>query len=546
MRLLLFQPPVQDFYDTDIRLQPIGLCYLKAAVKKHLPDVEVIVKDFHQGRGRRTISLPGELKYLEDYYIGPDKSPFSAFHHYYHFGASFEAVADEVSETKPDLVGISSLFSPYYREVLRCAEAVKKKLAAPILIGGPHASAAPLLMLGNSCVDFLIRGEGERPLVEFLRAWTGNREFAEVPNLGFKENGVPVLNKIEPNCPIEEIPRPDFSDLDPGNYCFEKQPMSFIITSRGCPHHCSFCSVHLTFGDRYRKRSVEDIVAEIEARVREGIRVFDFEDDNLTFYISEMKALCKELIKRFSGKDIRLLAMNGISYLSLDPELLELMKRAGFSHLNISLVSTEEGLLRSNRRPYSAEKYVEIVRGAARLGFKTVSYHILGFPGASLESMTETLIRMAQLPVLIGSSPFYLTPHSPIAEKFPPPDEEDIFKSRLTAMAIESEHFKREDIYTLFVTARILNFLKGIQLNGESGTLRDVFEILENSDKRQALGGELLARLLSERKLYAVIRNERRLLPKFKADLFFRIWDKLDFIATQNNQKIYGVTPLFA
>ena len=55
MKVLLIQPPVQDFYDTDVRLQPIGLCYLKAAVKKHLPDIEVIIKDYHSGHGRKTV-----------------------------------------------------------------------------------------------------------------------------------------------------------------------------------------------------------------------------------------------------------------------------------------------------------------------------------------------------------------------------------------------------------------------------------------------------------------------------------------------------------
>ncbi len=114
MKLVLIQPPIQDFYDTAIRLQPIGLAYLKAAVKKHLPEWEVVIKDFHQGWGRRTIALPKELAYLRDYYPWPDRSPFSLFHHYYHFGASFETMAQEVVQEKPDLVGISSLFSPYY------------------------------------------------------------------------------------------------------------------------------------------------------------------------------------------------------------------------------------------------------------------------------------------------------------------------------------------------------------------------------------------------------------------------------------------------
>src|SRR5690349_25052767 len=84
LKVLLIQPPVQDFYDTDVRLQPIGLCYLKAAVKKHIPNVEIIIKDYHGGSGRRTVKIPSELQYLADYYSAADKSPFSTFHQYYH------------------------------------------------------------------------------------------------------------------------------------------------------------------------------------------------------------------------------------------------------------------------------------------------------------------------------------------------------------------------------------------------------------------------------------------------------------------------------
>ena len=160
MKVLLIQPPVQDFYDTDVRLQPIGLAYLKAAVNKHLPGVEVIVKDYHGGCGRRTVTIPKELLYLKDYYPVADKSPFSTFHQYYHFGKPFDAIEREIREIRPDVVGISSLFTPYYRESLEIAARVKKHLNIPIVIGGSHASAVPESMLASPSVDYVIRGEG--------------------------------------------------------------------------------------------------------------------------------------------------------------------------------------------------------------------------------------------------------------------------------------------------------------------------------------------------------------------------------------------------
>jgi len=76
MKVVLVQPPVEDFYDTDVRLQPIGLCYIKAAVKKWLPDVDVVVRDYHAGYGRQTVAVPRALGYLKEYYPVADRSPF--------------------------------------------------------------------------------------------------------------------------------------------------------------------------------------------------------------------------------------------------------------------------------------------------------------------------------------------------------------------------------------------------------------------------------------------------------------------------------------
>src|SRR5215471_20962879 len=161
MKVLLIQPPVQDFYDTDVRLQPIGLCYLKAAVNKYLPEVELIIKDYHGGWGRKTVKIPKQLRYLTDYYPTADKSPFSTFHQYYHFGRPFDEIETEIAEVQPDVVGISSLFTPYYREVLEVAARIKKQTRAIVIVGGSHASATPAALLSSPHVDFVIRGEGE-------------------------------------------------------------------------------------------------------------------------------------------------------------------------------------------------------------------------------------------------------------------------------------------------------------------------------------------------------------------------------------------------
>jgi radical SAM superfamily enzyme YgiQ (UPF0313 family) len=538
MKILLIQPPIQDFYDTDIRLQPLGLCMLKAAAKKYLPHIQVLVRDYHQGHGRKSIPLPGELSYLREYFKYPDTSPFSSFFHYYHFGSPLEEVGKDVAHEKPDLVGISSLFSPYHREALTCAREIKKRLDVPILMGGSHVSAAPLSVLSDPSVDFIIRGEGERPFVEFLKAWEAGLPLDSVPNLGFKRGGEPVLNPTAENFPLDDLPVADFSDLHPDRYLFERKPLCFVTTSRGCPHHCSFCSVHLTFGDEFRRRSPDNVVSEIRQRYSEGYRVFDFEDDNLSFSREDLKTILNALIAELPVNERRLVAMNGISYLSLDREILELMKKAGFRSLNISLVSANADVLARLKRPHTLSKYLDFVNQAHDLGFDIVSYQILGLPYENLEDMINTMALMASLPVLIGASIFYLTPGCPIAQEFPEMTESDIFKARSTAMAIEAGHFRRDDLYTLFITARIINFLKGLRLKGKNVTLQEALSEAEHAGQREKLGAQLLKTLLSEKRLYAATKGNLELLPRFRTEIFLKVLMKAQSVCTQDSTRI--------
>ncbi|MGH7830639.1 MAG: B12-binding domain-containing radical SAM protein [Candidatus Binatia bacterium] len=535
MRVVLVQPPVQDFYDTDVRLQPIGLCCIKAAVKKHRPDVEIIIKDYHRGCGRRTVAIPKALDYLSAYYPVADQSPFSAFHPYYHFGRSFDEIEAELAAMKPDVVGISTLFTPYYREALEIARRVKKRLNVPVVMGGSHASAAPESLLSSRYVDYVIRGEGEKAFVDFLAFIQGKRPIEAVPNLGYKKDGQFCFNSIGENFSLDELPFPDLSDSTPSSYTLAGKPMTFMITSRSCPHRCSFCSVHTTFGGKYRLRSLESVLEEIELRYRQGYRVIDFEDDNLTYYKSTFKELCRQLIARFPKGSLQLVAMNGISYLSLDEEALEVMAQAGFSHLNLALVSSDKTVRETTKRPHTLSAYLKVVEKAFQLGFKIVSYQIVGLPNESLESMIQTLAFNARLPVLLGASPFYRTPNAPIARgmEF---TEDDYLRSRLTAMAVETGEFDRGDIYTLFITTRIINFLKGLPVSSYAR----LTDLLSRSwhDKRLQIGFELLRLVAETKRLHFWTKNRLIENQKFKTEVFLRILLEAGDLTCRNGNTI--------
>ena len=535
MKVLLIQPPVRDFYDTDVRLQPIGRAYLKTAIAKHLPDIDVIIKDYHGGCGRKTVAIPKELRYLTEYYPVADKSPFSTFHQYYHFGKSFDEIEAEVAAVKPDIVGISSLFTPYFREALEVAACVKNQTNAIVVMGGSHASAAPESLLASPHVDYVIRGEGEKPFVEFLRNVQNQTSVEAIQNLAFKREGEIIVNPVQDNFSIDELPIPDLRDFAPSTYALAGKPMSFMITSRSCPHKCSFCSVHTTFGTDYRRRSLESVLEEIVLRYQQGYRVIDFEDDNLTYYKQTFKELCRRLIARFPGREMQFVAMNGISYLSLDEELLELMYQAGFSHLNLALVSSDKTVRETTKRPHTLEAYVKVVTKAHQLGFKIVSYQILGLPNETLESMIQTLAFNARLPVLLGASPFYRTPNAPIARGLEI-TETDFVKARLTALAIETDNFCRDDIYTLFVTTRIVNFLKGLAM-GESTSLMELIT-RRWPEQRTRIGFAVLGELIDSGHLYYWTQHGLVENRKFRIDLFARVLTLIGKISCQESGEI--------
>jgi hypothetical protein len=537
MRLLLLQPPIRDYYHTKVRLQPLGLAYLKAAVKKHVPGVEVVVRDYHHGGGRRTVTPPVELSYLSRYYSFPDQSPFSVFHQYYHFGADFPELARDVAALGPDLVGISSLFSAYHREVIETARLIRQECRTPIVVGGTHASAHPHSLLESGYFDFLIRGEGERPLVELMKALQKGGALTHLPNLLYKSQERFVANPMEQNYAFADLPPPDFSDFPIGKYRYDGKPASMVISSRGCPFRCAFCSVHSTFL-RFQRRAAAETAAEILAGYRQGIRVFDFEDDNLTFLPEEAKALCRLLIQSLPAGDAQMLAMNGIPCEKMDLELLRLMRRAGFTDLNLSLVSHDDGMRQVMARKTSLRQYLRVVRQAFRLGFKIVSYQILGMPGDTLDSMSNTLALLAGLPVLVGSSPFYLTPGAPLGAAFPPLDSGGLVRARLSALAIETGQFHRDHIFSLFVSSRIVNFLKGIDFEEPEASLRRALAVARQREGRSAIGAVLLERLLRERRLYGWCGQGCRAIPRFDAGLFFDVWSRLENVVTRKGKRI--------
>jgi radical SAM superfamily enzyme YgiQ (UPF0313 family) len=474
--ILLLQPWIEDFYATDCRSLPIGLAYLAGSIKKSLPRQRVYLYDFFSAHKRKTIPYPKEFGYLKRYYGAVEKSPSALFHNYFRFGLSEDAIVETLRGHNPLLIGISSLFSPYYREALALADLCKKVFPhVPVVFGGNHASLSPETLLlhvsadaedGFSC-DYVIRGEGEKSIVALIRAVLSGTAVESIPNVVTRSNIRTVMNLPLQPVNREEIPLPDYCNLDLKQYTYRRKPMGFLVTSRSCPHRCDFCTIHAVFGKRYTMRTNEDIVAEICHFYKQGIRHFDIEDDNFSFQPQK----CADLLDRIAQlnlTDVGFSAMNGLSYHTLTRTLLEKMKAVGFTDLNLSLVCSQERLQEMLQRPRRGEQLETVLHNAGSLGLHAVVYFIIGLPAQTLEDVVETLCFLALKRCLLGPSPFYLTPKSALYHRYKEGADiqrasaakDNFFAARLTALDVEKPGFSRDELYSVFRLTRAINHLK--------------------------------------------------------------------------------------
>ena len=453
-KILLINPSFEDFYQTEIRQQPTGLKYIQASLKK--AGFQTFLLDCLSNSSKRTIPIPNNLKYLKEFYPNNDLSPFKLFTHYSRFGMSLSEIGNSVLKYKPDLIGISINFTPYCETAIETAKLCKKIFPkSPIVAGGHHATAVPESVLNSECIDYVVLGEGEERFVELIKIhfYGEPNQFKTFDGIAYKNENKIIINPAKNFVQnLDEIPYPEI-----------KNKMGMILTSRGCPQNCNFCSVAGVMGKRVRFRSIESVIEEMNHGIQNGARKFDFEDDNLTINRIRAKALFKEIINCFKKYQLHLSAMNGLMADSLDEELVQLMKMAGFEWLNIPLVSGSAEVQKKVNRFQSRQQFLKVVEWAQKHRLKVVAYIILGLPEDNLDQMMDDIIFLAELPVLIGPSIFYPPPGSKtflncIKSNLISGKDYSLYRS--TAVPVVRKNFSHKNLITLFRLVRLINYIK--------------------------------------------------------------------------------------
>lgn len=440
-RVLLIQPPLQDFYTTPIRLYPLGLLSVASVLRTLGFQVEIL--DCLNPLGRKSLPLPEKFSYLRPYLDQP-----YFFKRFQHFGLTVEQVVARVGELRPDLVAINSSFAAYFSTVAELVWALKRKFGIPVLVGGNQATCCREEIKARVPeIDRVLDGPAERCLLSFLK-----NEGLLPAESGMMEGQTLDWKKL----------RPAHELLVPELYRIGKKDYLSLQASRGCPQNCSFCNVHLVFGRRTEYRPFSSVLEEIRWNYRyRGIRLFNFEDDNLAFDRNWLVEFLEAVAADPELEGSELTFMNGLGYDNLDEELLKLMKRAGVRKLDLSWVSGNPAVRHQHHRPQKKDEaeFFDLVREARRLGFFVTVYLILGLPGQTREEIVATTEALLEAGVLVGPSVFYLTPGSELQRslELPPEIAGDWDMYRATAFAVETKELKRRDLVELFLYIRKRN-----------------------------------------------------------------------------------------
>ncbi|WP_297500072.1 radical SAM protein, partial [Thermococcus sp.] len=219
---------------------------------------------------------------------------------------TFEGVMRIIKRYDPDMIGITATTSAMYDAytVAKIAKNLNENVF--VVMGGPHVTFTPeLTMRECPCIDAVVRGEGELTFKELVDAVDKGRPLRGILGLSYREGNGKIRN--EPPRPliknVDGIPMPSYDLLPMDKYVAGRTPFGTVMTSRGCPFNCAFCSSSLQFGKRWRGHSVERVIEELSIlRYEYGRREIEFLDD--TFTLNKVRAVkIAEAIKR-EGLDI--------------------------------------------------------------------------------------------------------------------------------------------------------------------------------------------------------------------------------------------------
>ncbi len=277
---------------------------------------------------------------------------------------------------KPYIFGFSVLTAAFKNSILLSRELKRLYPDSIIIFGGIHPTAMPDEVLSYPHIDFVIRGEGERPLIELYRCLKEGKDYSHIDNLSYRRDGKIIHNnRLFTMNALDNYPSFPYHLFNPKNY-----DLGFLISSRGCPYGCIFCSNRATTGRRYRYKSAEIVASELDLLYHKyNRRSILFLDDNFLVNKERIYTLIDEIKKR--GFDKKMTFNFEARGDNVDYKLLKDLYDAGFRSIFFGLETASEEIMKTIKKGETVAECISAVKMSKEIGFHVSATFIYGLPG---------------------------------------------------------------------------------------------------------------------------------------------------------------------
>ena len=277
-----------------------------------------------------------------------------------------------IERYQPDVLGVSCVSASYpiARELLKHVK--QQHPGIKTIIGGHHATFMYKETFRDTGVDYICRGEGEEVFPQLLASLQAGNHYPDISGIVYMREGSYYNDdKIALLQDIENLPRIT-RDLTAPEFSFSPK----IVSSRGCPYFCSFCSISAFYGGRYRKRSVKAVIAEIKEYISWGYDSFWFHDDNLTVDTKWMEEFCQAI--EDEGIKFHFNCMSRVDTICNNPALIARMAKVGCSLMSIGIESGIPEVLERMHKKISLEQIRTAINILNKLSISHNWYMIIG------------------------------------------------------------------------------------------------------------------------------------------------------------------------
>lgn len=314
--------------------------------------------------------------------------------------SNVEQLVEYVKDYDPDFVGIYCNTSNYHR-VLNYASNIKNIKNYPICLGGPHPVIEPAEVLKNKDIDYVVAGEGELTIIEFLDFLNNKKDLSLVKGIAYKkqDGSVAVNPKRELIQNLDVLPFParhlvEINKYRPSPHHYKKLPMATMIVSRGCPFGCTYCASRNVWGRSYRSRSVDKVMEELKFLIKTyGVKNINFWDD----LWGVKREWAEEFCRRMIDEKIKISWSCERRVDTVDIDILKLMKKAGCYSIFYGIESFDQDCLNAVNKGIKVEQAQEVMMLTKKVGIEVRANFILGLPNETPEKVKAMVKKICHI-----------------------------------------------------------------------------------------------------------------------------------------------------